>query len=221
MKRILIHDGRPPPQKKKNKRGGNGILSRRIEASVLPVFHWIRVLNTEWANFLWLFRPNMYMFKIHCLHKPNYIPILWRPPQHIWFKPSAPLAYSLLEICPSEPPLGISRIPPPPPPPPTPFWVTTTPPLQYLNTSLFLNFPPVPFSIFFSNFSDHPCLISYSSLILIPPNLTHFFPFIRYQSTSQNTGDKKNPGKCRWLDKVISEIPKPLKMVLCSSREIV
>ncbi len=31
----------------------------------------------------------------------------------------------------------------------------------------------------------------------------------------------KNPGRWIWLDKVISEILKPLKMVLCSSREIV
>ncbi len=33
--------------------------------------------------------------------------------------------------------------------------------------------------------------------------------------------DKKNPGKWLWLDKVISETLKPLKLVLCSSREIV
>jgi hypothetical protein len=31
-------------------------------------------------------------------------------------------------------------------------------------------------------------------------------------------GDKNNPGKQLWLDKVISEILKSLKMILCSSR---
>jgi hypothetical protein len=55
-------------------------------------------------------------------------------------------------------------------------------------------------------------LLTYGVKVKVKKNL---------KKKERNVWLKKNPGKRLWLDKVISEILKPLKMVLCSSHEMV
>ncbi len=135
---------------------------------------YVKMYVSEWQNFLLIFRPNIYVLNIHCLHKPI-----------IYFikatiidisSPSAPLAYPLLEICPKGTP-----------PRPTP------PPLQYVFSSFLLDFQTIPVRHFEVSHIP-PCKLLFPFYLYLSDNRTrrqlvliHIYITVKNSVTSKHT----------------------------------
>jgi hypothetical protein len=162
----------PPPPKRGNENfkfsGAECFLSRRMEVSpgaykyfkdvlkrisrIQIQIHWIRVLYSEWANFLLIFQAKHTHVQNTLLTQTKLHPYWGLPNIYGSNLPLLLPTPCLRYVQGRGPPLGQSRIPQ------HHFWVTPIPRLHYLNTSLFLNFPTVAcLAFFFLQFSDHPC----------------------------------------------------------------
>ncbi len=127
-------------------------------------------------TFYWFFRPNIYVFNIHCLHKPiiNFIKATIIEIS----SPSAPLAYPLLEICPKG-------TPPRPTSPP--------PPLQYVFSSFLLDFQTIPVRHFEVSHIP-PCKLLFPFYLYLSDNrsrrqlvLIHIYITVKNSVTSKHT----------------------------------